>query len=173
MKISNLKDLFIKRQPSYYIISTLVIVFGVVLDQLTKFLATEFLKPVGDVPLIKGFLHLTYHTNRGMAFGLLENQRWIFITISTIAILAFMLYLYLGYAEGTLYSVAISLVISGGIGNMIDRVALGAVVDFINFEIIHFPVFNGADSFVCIGAGLLILAMIKDIKKEMQASKKG
>ena len=172
MKDLKLKDLVIKKPPVYYIIYSAIIALGIILDQLTKFLATEFLKPVVEVPIIKDIIHLRYHTNRGMAFGLLENQRWIFITISTIAIVAFMLYLFLGHANGTLYSVGIALVISGGIGNMIDRIALGYVVDFIYFKVINFAIFNGADSFVCIGAGLLILAMIKDIRAEMKTGKK-
>ena len=64
-----------------------------------------------------------------------------------------------------------AMIISGGIGNMIDRIALGYVVDFIDFTLIDFAVFNGADSFVCVGAGLLILALILDIVKEQKAEK--
>ena len=63
------------------------------------------------------------------------------------------------------------MIISGGIGNMIDRLMLGYVVDFIDFRLINFAVFNGADSFVCVGAGLLILALIKDIVDESKAKK--
>ena len=64
------------------------------------------------------------------------------------------------------------MIISGGVGNMIDRLMLGYVVDFIDFRLINFAVFNGADSFVCVGAGLLILALIKDIIDEAKAKKR-
>jgi signal peptidase II len=109
--------------------------------------------------------------NRGAAFGLMKDSRWLFMTVSTIAILIFVAYLYLGHAENNLYAVSLAMVISGGIGNMIDRMALGYVVDFIDFRLINFAVFNGADSFVCIGAGLLILALVKDLIAETKKSK--
>ncbi len=158
--------IFKQKKPIDYIIYSAIIVVGVILDQLTKWLAVKFLEPISTVPIIKDALHLTYVENRGAAFGMMKDSRWIFMTVSTIAILIFIAYLYLGHADNTLYAVALSMVISGGIGNMIDRIALGYVVDFIDFRLINFAVFNGADSFVCIGAGLLILALIKDLIKE-------
>jgi signal peptidase II len=63
------------------------------------------------------------------------------------------------------------MVVSGGIGNMIDRIGLGYVVDFIDFRLINFAVFNGADSFVCVGAGLLMLALIRDLIAESKKAK--
>jgi signal peptidase II len=63
------------------------------------------------------------------------------------------------------------MVVSGGIGNMIDRLALGYVVDFIDFRLINFAVFNGADSFVCVGAGLLVLALVREMIEESKAKK--
>ena len=93
--------------------------------------------------------------------------------VSTVAIIAFAVYLFGFKVPNRLYGVSIALVISGGIGNMIDRIALGYVVDFLKFAFIDFPVFNVADSFVCIGAGLLILAMILDIIKDVKAKKSG
>jgi signal peptidase II len=63
------------------------------------------------------------------------------------------------------------MIISGGIGNMIDRVALGYVVDFIDFRLINFAVFNGADSFVCVGAGIMILALILEMRREATSEK--
>ena len=83
-----------------------------------------------------------------------------------------LIFLYSGMAQNKLYSISLAIIISGGIGNMIDRVALGYVVDFIDFCLIDFAVFNGADSFVCVGAGMLILALILDIKKELQENRK-
>ncbi len=160
-----------KLKPSLYIFYSAVILGGIALDQLTKWLAVEFLSHIITCPLIEGVLHLTYVENEGAAFGMLADKPWIFITVSsvTIAVLAFLLYA--GRFSNLLYSVSISLIISGGIGNMIDRLANGYVVDFVDFRLINFAVFNTADIFVCVGAGLLILALILDIVKEYQKSK--
>ncbi len=173
--------LFIKKKPKDYILYSIIIVVGIILDQLTKFLVTKFMTMYQSIPLIKGFLHLTYTTNDGAAFGMMDGQRWIFIVVSSVAIVAFIAYLYLGHADNTLYAVSLSMVISGGIGNMIDRLGfgfyvnpetgLGEVVDFIDFCGIWDAIFNGADSFVCVGAGMLILALIIDLKKEYDIEK--
>ena len=168
-----MNSLIKKRSPRDYILYSAIIVVGIILDQLTKFLSVAYLKAVETVPLIEDVLHLTYVENRGAAFGMMKEARWIFISISTVAILIFGLYLYLGHAESPLYAVSIAMVVSGGIGNMIDRLALGYVVDFIDFRLINFAVFNGADSFVCVGAGLLMLALVLDIMKETKEKKKG
>ena len=88
---------------------------------------------------------------------------------STVMIVVLAAYLYGGLAENKLYAVAASMIVSGGIGNMFDRIGLGYVVDFIDFRLINFAVFNGADSFVCVGGGLLVLALIIDIVKEAKA----
>ena len=156
-----------------YFLYTSIILIGIALDQLTKWLAVTYLKPVYIFPLFDGVLQLRFETNTGAAFGMFgePNQRWIFMLISTIAIVAMAAYLFLGISEGKLSGVALALLISGGIGNMIDRVALGYVVDFIDFCLIDFAVFNGADSFVCIGAGLLMLSLLMEITKEGQAKK--
>lgn len=173
--------LFIRKKKSYYILYTLIIAIGIILDQITKLLAIEHLKKIHTLPIIEDVFHLTYVENEGAAFGMLADQRWLFIVISALAIVAFSFYLYLGHAESTLYGVGIALVISGGIGNMIDRLALGYVIDFIHCAFVKypvfkdgvaswkdFPVFNGADSFVCVGAGILILALVLDLIKEIK-----
>ncbi len=156
-----------------YIFITAIILGGITIDQISKILATAFLMPVKSVPIIKDVLHLTYLTNKGAAFGMLADARWVFMIISTVAILGMLFYLYAGFSDKKLYTVSIALIISGGIGNMIDRIALGYVVDFIDFALIDFAIFNIADSFVCVGAGLLILALILDIVAEAKAKRKG
>lgn len=178
--------LFKKRAPKDYIIYSAIILVGIILDQLTKYLTATLMTIGQRITLIEGFLRLTYTTNDGMAFGTMDgaDQRWVFMTISTLMIIGFSLYLYLGHAENMLYGVSMAMVVSGGIGNMIDRLGLGfyvnpetglgEVIDFIDFYGIWNAVFNGADSFVCVGAGLLILALVKDIIKETkdEAAKK-
>ena len=148
-----------------------VILSGIAIDQFTKWLAVKFLMPITTKPLIEGVLHLTYVENRGAAFGMLADNRWVFIVISTLTILALLFYLFAGYSQNRLYTIPIALIISGGIGNMIDRLALGYVVDFIDFRLINFAVFNGADSFVCVGAALLLVALIIDLIKEYKKEK--
>ena len=160
-----------KLKPIYYIIYTAVIIGGIVLDQLSKLISVKLLAPIGSVPLWEGVLHLTYVENRGAAFGMLADHRWVFMSISTIAITAIAIYLYSGRNTSKLYTSALMLIVSGGIGNMIDRIALGYVVDFIDFALIDFAVFNIADSLVCIGAGLLVLALVLDIIKEAKLEK--
>lgn len=157
-------DQDVKKRLIYSVAIALIII----LDQLTKWLSVKFLMPIDTLPLIKDVLHLTYVENRGAAFGMLANHRWVFITVSTVTIILLGIYLYLGKAENRIYETGITMIIAGGIGNMIDRLALGYVIDFIDFRLIDFAVFNGADSFVCVGAGVLILALVIDIVKEVK-----
>ena len=160
-----------------------IILLGIALDQLTKQLAAHLLTRVMTVPLIKGVLHLTYVENRGAAWGMLANHRWVFMLFSTIAILAIGAYLFRGISylsdkrEDGSYppipsfgGIALALIVSGGIGNMIDRIALGYVVDFIDFRLINFPVFNGADCFVTVGAFMLALYLILSFKPKKKKS---
>ena len=135
-----------KKNNIKYLIYTAIIVGGIIIDQLTKLLATKFLEPIDSVPIIKNALHLTYVMNKGAAFGMLANHRWIFMIISTAAIIGMGIYLYLGKAQNRLYEISRAMIISGGIGNMIDRVALGYVVDFIDFRLINFAVFNSSST---------------------------
>ena len=175
--------IFVKKKPIDYIIYSVIIIVGVIADQISKYLVQLKMDMFESIPIIKNVLHITYTTNDGAAFGMMDGpgQRWIFIIVSTVAILAFAVYLYLGHAENMLYGTALSLVVSGGIGNMIDRLGIGfyvnpetgmgEVIDFIDF--CAFPkiwsaIFNIADSFVCIGAGMLVLALVIDIVKDMK-----
>ena len=172
MQIKDLLSRAVKpKRPIDYVLYLSIILGGVGLDQLTKWLAATFLVRGGTTPLWEGVLHLTYVENRGAAFGMLKDAPWVFNSFSVIAIVALSLYLFLGHASGRLYEISVAMIISGGIGNMIDRTLLGYVVDFIDFRIINFAVFNGADSFVCVGAGLMILALVREIIAESRAEK--
>ena len=148
-----------------------VIVLAVFADQLTKYLAILFLEPVGSVPLWQDVLHLTYVENTGAAFGMLKDQRWVFLTISTVAIVAILVYMIWKKPKDNLLCLSLSFVVGGGIGNMIDRVLLAYVVDFIDFCLIDFAVFNVADCFVTIGAGLMMLWAILGLVKESKQQK--
>ncbi len=163
---------FDKKRIINIIIYTAVIALGIALDQITKLIAVKHLKGAPSVPVIEGVIQWSYVENRGAAWGMFDDKRWVFMSISTVAIIGMAVYLFLLMKENSyLYGISLSLLVSGGIGNMIDRIFLGYVVDFIDFCLIDFPVFNLADSIVCIGAGLLILALVLDIIAE--AKKQG
>ena len=153
-----------------------VIIVTVFLDQLTKYLTVLHLKPIDTYPIIEDVFHLTYVENTGAAFGMMKDARWVFMVTSTVAIIGI-----LGYMIRRVYvkkekipvmeALSLSLIVGGGIGNMIDRTVLGYVVDMIDCRFINFAVFNVADSFVCVGAGLMVLYLIVLTVKEYKTEK--
>jgi lipoprotein signal peptidase len=161
------------------VIWIIVIAAGVLLDQITKILAAEFLIELGreGFPIIKDFLHLTYVENTGAAFGILKDQRWIFMLLSVAAIIGLTIYLITQRRDISIPAgVFLALIISGGIGNMIDRIVRGYVIDFIDFTVIDFYIFNMADTFVCVGAVLTVIYMLfyeaKEAKEKRDRAKK-
>ena len=168
----------IKRKGA--IISLSVLIVTVLADQLTKLAVMRYMEVGQSIPLIKDVLHLTYILNRGAAFGSMSDARWLFMTVSALLIV-FLCGLILVWEDGdALFYTAAAMMMGGGIGNMIDRVAYGYVVDFIDFCAFHSLwkwIFNGADSFVCIGAGMFvlwyILAEIRNYKKEKAENAEG
>lgn len=150
---------------SFTIILVIIMAAGVLVDQLTKIIVATNMQVGQSIPLIRGVFQFTYVRNRGAAFGMLSEHRWIFMIISTIAIAAICVYLFRFSKDSKLMKVAMAIIASGGIGNMIDRIFLGYVVDMFDFCLIDFWVFNVADSFVCVGAVLLIIGIIIGEKK--------
>lgn len=136
-----------------------IIISIFLIDQLTKFLTINYLKDIGEVAIIRNILHFTYVENRGAAFGILKDQKLFFI-ISTIIIIALILYyLYKNKNTYKLMGVGLSLIVGGAIGNLVDRIRFGFVIDFIDFRV--WPVFNIADSAIVIGQILVIFIIIK------------
>lgn len=152
------------------ILTVAIMILCVVLDQWTKVLAVEKLAGIATYPLIENIFHFTYVENRGAAFGMLADHRWVFMIFSTIAILAMLGWLFWEKPKSWWIRVSAAFIIAGGIGNMIDRVRLGYVVDFIDCRFIDFYVFNVADSFVCVGCAMFLLAAI--YMEIMEAKKK-
>lgn len=149
------------------------IILGIVgLDQLTKALAVIYLQGEPSFPLWQDVLHFTFVKNPGAAFGMLSNARWVFMILSTVAIVGILFYLIKFRPKNKWLTVSLAMIVGGGIGNMIDRVLLGYVVDFIDFTLIDFAVFNVADSFVTVGAGILIVYLICDIVRDYKKNKK-
>jgi len=144
-------------------IKTLAGIFILVLiDQFTKNLATTYLMDQEPIPIIKGVFELQYLENRGMAFGLFQNQRILFVIV-TILILGVIGFCYLRIPDIKRYNplrIVTIVIFAGAIGNFIDRMLNGFVVDFFYFKLIDFPVFNMADIYVTVsGFSLFILVL--------------
>lgn len=138
----------------------ILIILGLIgLDQISKFLAVKYLVNIGSIPIIKDIFHLTYVENRGAAFGMFQNNQMIFVVVALAACIFGLYYLYKKQLN-LLSKSAIILIIAGAIGNLIDRVRLGFVVDYFDFRIVWNYVFNVADVFVVIGTILLCIYII-------------
>ena len=137
----------------------LIIAILIVIDQISKWYALSYLKDIDTIPIIQNVFHLTYVENRGAAFGMLQNNQWIFIIVATIASIAGLYYLHTKKIH-TIGRIGILLIISGAIGNLIDRIRLGFVVDYFDFKIIWEYVFNIADVFVVLGTILLCVYIL-------------
>ncbi len=159
------------------VFTVVLMILCVAADQFTKYLAVERLSLIDTYPVLENILHFTYVENRGAAFGMLANHRWIFMILSTVAILALLAWLFIERPKSWWFRVAIAFIIAGGIGNMIDRIRLGYVVDFIDCRFIDFYVFNVADSCVCVGCAMFIIGVlymeIKEKKKKAQSAAGG
>lgn len=145
---------------------------SVILDQVTKALAVAYLKPISTFPIIEGVFHLTYRINYGAAFSLFTDRPWVFMTVSTVAILGILVYYFYDKKLQTGVRYALCMIVGGGVGNMIDRIFVGYVVDFFDARIINFAVFNVADCFVTVGAFLLFFLILADTIREERAKKK-
>lgn len=156
-----------KRQ--YYIgISLFITIIILVLDQITKFIIASSMKVGDSFEVIPNFLNITSHRNDGAAWGILSGKMSFFFII-TIIILVVLIVFYIKEAKNNLLmQIAISLLFAGALGNFIDRVLHGEVIDFVDTYIFgyNFPIFNVADSSLTIGVLLIIIALLTDMKKE-------
>jgi signal peptidase II len=148
-----------------------VLMVGLVLDQISKLLILQKLPLGGQVPLIPGLLNLVHVHNKGAAFGLLSGWSaefaWLFFVATTALVLVVLGYMLWQLPEGQwVATLGYSLVLTGALGNLIDRVRLGEVVDFIDvyYGHYHWPAFNVADSLVCVGAAILVWVIIREEK---------
>lgn len=156
----------------------LTIVLAVIADQITKWAIIAAYPAVGDgTALIPGVLNFTHVDNTGAALGMMKDSRWVFMIVSAAAIVLMLVYLIKWPPKSRLTGLSLALVIGGGIGNMIDRVFRGYVIDFIDF--CAFPkiwkyVFNVADICVCVGCAAAVLCFVffewKDEKKKEETT---
>ena len=140
----------------------------VIFDQWTKYMVLTHIKPVSSIPLIQDVLSFTYHENRGAVWGIMQGQIPILI-VTTVLILAAVFYIFYKIPNTKKYiwlRIVSILLVSGAIGNFIDRVFRQYVIDFIYFELINFPIFNVADIYVCVAAGLLFLVSLVVYKED-------
>ena len=142
----------------------IIIAILIGLDQIIKYWALNYLKELNSIPVINNIFSLTYVENRGAAFGMLQNNQSIFILVAAVAS-CFGLYYLHSKKVNNLGKIGILLVISGAIGNLIDRVRLGFVVDYLDFHIIWSYVFNLADCFVVV-VGTILLCLYIITSKE-------
>ncbi|ACC98695.1 Lipoprotein signal peptidase [Elusimicrobium minutum Pei191] len=157
-----LKNWFILNKKTVIIV---LIITG--LDRVSKVFTLELLRPLGSIKIFKYF-HLTYVENTGMAFGLFQNAN-LALAVMMCAVIIFLLVSWreIEKLRPPLGWLGLSFILGGAIGNLYDRIFLGYVVDFIDLRV--WPVFNIADSFICIGAVLLAAAMLFPGKKETEA----
>ena len=146
---------------------TTIIIYIILLciDQISKLLVVNLLTKTDSITIIKNFFYLTYINNDGAAFSILVGKRIFLILIAVLVIVMLIRYIKKNNIQNKLELVSISLIIGGSLGNLMDRVIRGYVIDFLDFKIFNynFPIFNLADTFIVIGVFLLLL---KEIRKE-------
>ena len=154
-----------------------IIALLVVIDQLSKVIMRVWLQPIGSAEIIPHFIRFRYVLNTGAAFSMLENARWFFIAVTVIFTVACLVALCSGKLQNkypilksNFLKCTLVLISAGGIGNLIDRIFVGKVVDFIEPLFVNFAVFNFADILVTVGtfmlAGYLIFDIIRDSKNK-------
>ncbi len=140
------------------VIAAVALLVGI--DQIIKLWASQTLAAVGSIPVIEGVFEFSYVENRGAAFGILQDQRWIFIVLTIAVVIAAVWLLFSGRVKNWMVRIPIILALAGGVGNLIDRIWHGYVVDMFYFKLIDFAVFNFADVCVVVGCIWLILSIL-------------
>ena len=157
-----------------HLILLLTLPVVLIFDQLTKFYIDRTMKLYQSIPVIDGLFSITYLRNKGAAFSFLSDASWrlpFFLLATVIAVIAIIAAFYKLKDEQHFAAFSLSLILSGAIGNLIDRVRMGEVVDFLDvyWRSHHWPAFNVADSAICVGVALLAL----DLLREERRAKKG
>ncbi len=148
-------------------ISVIIVVAIVLLDQLSKIAVRSFMTEGQSISIIDGFFSITYYNNTGVAFSFLAGHRIIVTIVQVIALVVVALFIYFMKGKGGLFEISLAMILGGGIGNLIDRLVFGKVTDMISFSIFP-PVFNIADIGVTVGCMLLLLDLYLDIRREKE-----
>ncbi len=131
----------------------------VIIDYVIKLIVINNLKPISSIEVIPGFFSLTYVENKGAAFGMLSNARWVFILFTILVIVFLIIFLFKKKPTSKLLNLALVLIIGGGFGNLIDRIFYGYVVDYLSVKFFP-PVCNFADYCVTVGAFILVVYLL-------------
>ena len=151
-----------------FFLDTIIIIVLIMIDQFTKYLAVQNLKDQPAYIVLRDILEFDYLENRGVAFGMLQNKK-ILILLTGILLLAGVLMVMFKMPSGrkfTILHIIFSVIIAGGIGNMIDRIRFDFVVDFISFVLIDFPTFNVADCYIVCATIILFIMCVFVLKEE-------
>ena len=164
-------------KPRYTLFAFLTVV-GLLLDQATKLYIDRSMQLFDSIPVLPNFFNFTYVRNRGAAFSFLSDASWrlpFFIGISLVASVAILVAFHKLRDDQKLAQVSLAMIFSGAIGNLIDRVRLGEVIDFLDVHWYrhHWPAFNVADSLICVGVFLLALDMLLEDKRQKSQSSGG
>jgi len=153
-----------------YTLFTILTVVGLLLDQVTKLYIDRGMQLFDSIPVLTNFFHITYVRNRGAAFSFLSDASWrlpFFIGISVVAAIVILIAFHKLRDDQKLAQVSLAMIFSGAIGNLIDRLRLGEVIDFLDAHWYqhHWPAFNVADSLICVGVFLLALDMLLEERR--------
>ena len=149
----------------FQLITTIIAVILIALDRLSKNWAVKALA-TGDVTVIDKVLYFHSPENTGVAFSMFSDNRWVLVGITSVMLIVALAFFLSGKIKDKLELFALSLIIAGGVGNLIDRLSLGYVIDFIDVRIINFAIFNVADMCITIGAILVCIAAFAAEKRE-------
>ncbi len=155
-------------------LAAVIAILAVIADQLSKYIVVENIEYHGTVPFIDGVMNFYHTRNTGAAFSMFSDKRWVFMVFSAISMAIIIYLLVTEYKRHVLLNVSLAMILGGGVGNMIDRVRLGYVVDFFRTEFIDFAIFNVADCFITVGTVLLAIYVIffeTKIEKRIKAEK--
>lgn len=153
-----------------YLLFAVITVIGLVVDQLTKVSIDRAMRLYDSIPVVENFFHITYVRNKGAAFSFLSNASWrlpFFISVSIVAAIVILVAFNKLRDDQKLAHISLALIFSGAVGNLIDRVRLGEVIDFLDAHWYshHWPAFNVADSLICVGVFLLAVDMLLEEKR--------
>jgi signal peptidase II len=156
-------------KPRYTLFAAISTI-GIIIDQITKTAIDHNMQLFDSIPVVENFFHITYVRNKGAAFSFLSHASWrlpFFITISIIATLVILVAFRKLRDDQKLAHISLSMIFSGAVGNLIDRIRLGEVIDFLDAHWYrhHWPAFNVADSLICVGVFLLAIDMILEERR--------
>ncbi|MBR0541158.1 MAG: signal peptidase II [Clostridia bacterium] len=155
------------------LITLIIIAALIAVDQVIKLVVLEHLAPVGSITLIEKFLSLTYVENTGAAFGSFSAHTTLLSVFTALVLIVGLIYLLSGKVNSKIAYACLTVIIAGGISNLLDRIFRGFVVDYIEPLFVNFAVFNFADILVTCGAGVLIIYLIYDMVKGSDSKNRG